>query len=276
MPIDEYRAANLANWNERVAGHIAPDGYNLAAFGEDPDYITDVVTFDKDVFGDVTGKTLLHSQCHIGTDTLSWARLGASVTGLDFSPDALASARDTAALAGIDATFVETELYDAPDHIDHQFDCVYTSVGAINWLPDIAAWGRIMAGFVKPGGQFYIRDGHPMLYTLDDERDDRELIVRHRYFNTGEPLRWEDSTSYAGPATIEANVMYEWIHPISSVVLALLDAGLVIDELRELDHLDWPFFTHMESADGERYVLPDDQRDLVPLQFSIDKSTLTR
>ncbi|MEM9200438.1 MAG: class I SAM-dependent methyltransferase [Actinomycetota bacterium] len=269
MPIDEYRAANLANWNERVIGHTAPDGYDIAGLIADPDRITDVVRFDQDVFGDVTGKNLLHSQCHIATDTLSWARLGATVTGLDFSPDALASARDTAAKMGIDATFVETELYDAPNHIDHEFDCVYTSVGAINWLPDIAEWGRVMAGFVKPGGQFYIRDGHPALYSLDDERDDRDLVITHPYFHDGQPLRWEDATSYAGSATIENDVMYEWIHPISSIVMALINAGLVVDELRELDHLDWPFFSFMESVDGERYVLPEAQRRLVPLQFSI-------
>ena len=270
MPIDEYRAANLANWNERVIGHTAPDGYDLAGLIADPERLTDVVTFDKDVFGEVAGKTLLHSQCHIGTDTLSWARLGATVTGLDFSADALASARDTAARMGIDATFVETEFYDSPDHIDQQFDCVYTSVGAINWLPDIAEWGRILAGFLKPGGRFYIREGHPMLMALDDERDDDLLVVKYPYFASGgEPLKSEDAASYAGSATLQHTVNYEWIHPVSSVVMALIDAGLVIDELREHTHLDWQFFPFMETEDGERYVMPEAQRALVPLQFSV-------
>ena len=113
MTLDEYRAANLANWNERVAGHVGPGGYNLTDLLEDPAYVSDVVDFDRDVFGDVTGKTLLHSQCHIGTDTLSWAKLGARVTGLDFSSEALAVARDLAARGGWDATFVETEFSDA-------------------------------------------------------------------------------------------------------------------------------------------------------------------
>ena len=270
MPLDDYRAANLANWNERVVGHTAPDGYDIAGLIDDPERITDVVAFDCDVFGDVTGKTLLHSQCHIGTDTLSWARLGASVTGLDFSPAALASARDTAGRMGIDATFVETEFYDAPDHIHEQFDCVYTSVGAINWLPDIVEWGHVLAGFVKPGGQFYIREGHPMLMALDDERDDDLLVVRYPYFRSGgEPLKSDDSESYAGSATLENTVNYEWPHPVSAVVMALINAGLVIDEFREHTHLDWQFFPFMETSDGERYVMPDSQRELVPLQFSI-------
>lgn len=269
MPIDEHRAANLANWNERVAGHMAPDGYGVAALIDHPDHISDVVAFDRDVFGDVTGKTLLHSQCHIGTDTVSWAKLGAQVTGLDFSPTALDAARSIAERVGVDATFVETELYDAPTHIDEQFDCVYTGVGAINWLPDIAEWGRVMAGFVKPGGAFYIRDGHPMLYTLDDERDDDAMVVVHPYFETADPLKWESPVSYAGSATLTNTTNYEWNHSLAEIVMALIGAGLVIDELRELTHLDWPYFSWMTTEDGERYELPADRRASVPLQFSI-------
>ncbi|MEO0493269.1 MAG: class I SAM-dependent methyltransferase [Actinomycetota bacterium] len=268
MPIDEHRAANLANWNERVAGHTAADGYGIAALVADPDHVSDVVAFDRDVFGDVTGKTLLHSQCHIGTDTVSWAKLGATVTGLDFSPTALDAARSLAERVGVDATFVETELYDAPTHIDEQFDCVYTSVGAINWLPDIAEWGRIMADFVAPGGSFYIRDGHPMLGTLDDERNDHALVVEYPYFTTDEPLRWESDESYTGSAKLEHTVNYEWNHSIAEVVMALIDAGLVLDELRELTHLDWQFFPFME-AEGERWYLPEERRLHLPLQFSI-------
>lgn len=268
MNLDEHRAANLANWNERVAGHIGPGGYNLTDLVGDPDYITDVVAFDRDVFGDVSGKTLLHSQCHIGTDTLSWAKLGATVTGLDFSADALAVARDLAAKGGWAATFVETEFYDSPNHIDGPFDLVYTSVGAINWLPDMTAWARILAGFLRPGGRFYIREGHPMTMALDDERDDDQLVVSYPYFNPGEPLRWEGDESYSGTAKLTNTVNYEWPHSISEVVTALLDAGLVVDHLREYQHLDWRFFPWMEQH-GERFVLPEDRRGHLPLQFSV-------
>lgn len=268
MSLDEHRAANLANWNERVAGHTANDGYGIAALVADPDHISDVVAFDRDAFGAVDGRTLLHSQCHIGTDTVSWAKLGAVVTGIDFSPTALAAARSLAERVGVKATFVETELYDAPQHVPEQFDCVYTSVGAINWLPDIAEWGQVMAGFVKPGGQFYIRDTHPMLSTLDDERSDELMTVTLPYFETASPLRWESDQNYAGSATLTNTINYEWNHSIAEVVMALLDAGLVLDELRELTHLDWPYFSFME-AEGERWYLPADRRLQVPLQFSI-------
>jgi len=268
MSLDEHRAVNLANWNERVAGHAGPGGYNLTDLIDDPDYVSDVVHFDRDVFGDVTGKTLLHSQCHIGTDTLSWAKLGARVTGLDFSPDALAVARDLAERGGWDATFVDTEFYDSPQHIREHFDLVYTGVGAINWLPDMTGWARILADFLEPGGQLYIREGHPMMQALDEERDDDQLVVGYPYFNTGEPLRWESDESYAGTATLTNTVNYEWPHSISEVVTALLDAGLVIDHLREYQHLDWRFFSWMEQ-EGERYVLPAHLRDRLPLQFSV-------
>ena len=268
MTLDEYRAANLANWDERVAGHIGPGGYDLDGLVDDPNHLSDVVAFDRDVFGDVTGKRLLHSQCHIGTDTLSWAKLGAIVTGIDFSPAALAVARDLAARGGWDATFVETEFYDAPRHVHDSFDLVYTSVGALNWLPDMTGWARILAAFLEPGGQLYLREMHPMLGTLDDERDDDELRIVHPYFNRGTPLRWDEDSSYAGTATLTNTVNYEWPHSIGEVVTALLDAGLVIERLREHTHLDWPFFAWMER-EGERFFLPASRRDLLPLQYSV-------
>lgn len=268
MELDAHRAANLANWNERVAGHMAPDGYGVGEFVADPDRITGVVRFDSAVLGDVTDLTLLHPQCHIGTDTLSWAKLGARVTGFDFSPAAIGAARDLTHRLGLDATFAECELYASPDSIDGQFDIVYTGVGAINWLPDIAAWGRIMAGFVRPGGRFYIREGHPMMNALDDFRDDRELVVGYRYFDNGEPQRWVSDESYLGSATLENAETYEWPHPISDVVNSLIDAGLVIQRLDEHKHLDWRFFHFMEETD-EGFVLPEDLRDRVPLQYSI-------
>ena len=247
---------------------MAPDGYGVEAFVADPDRITNVVRFDSEILGDVTGKTLLHSQCHIGTDTLSWAKLGAHVTGLDFSPPAIEAARGLAEQLQIDATFVETEFYDSPRHIDDRFDIVYTSVGAINWLPDIEEWGRIVADFVRPGGTFYIRESHPMLATLDDERADRELVVAYSYFNTGEPQHWQDTESYLGSATLTNTDNYEWPHPISEVVNALVGHGLVIERMDELRHLDWRFFDFMEEGELG-FVLPVELRDRVPLQYSI-------
>lgn len=129
-----------------------------------------MVDFDRQHIGPVAGKTLLHPQCHIGTDTLSWAKLGARVTGFDFSERALEVARRMASRLRLDAKFVNSELYAGPEVIEKEFDIVYTGVGALCWLPDIRRWAEVMATFTTPGGTFYIREGHPMPWTLDYDR----------------------------------------------------------------------------------------------------------
>lgn len=263
------RAANRANWDDRVAGHIAPDGYDIAGLLADPDRLTTVVAHDSAILGDVDGLDLLHLQCHIGTDTLAWARLGATVTGVDFSPKALNAARRFAVEAGLDIDFVECDLYDSPAHVDRDFDLVYTSVGTICWLPDIVGWARVAADFVRPGGRFFIRDGHPMLYALDDDRTDGVYEVRYDYLDRPEPNRFDHETSYEGSATLEHSVSFEWTHSLSAIIQALLDAGLVIDRVAEYDFLDWKFFSWMEQ-DGDVYRLPEADRRRVPLQFSIE------
>ena len=267
--MDQYRKTNLANWEERVDGHMAPDGYDVDLLVDDPDWITPVVRHDAAILGDVAGLTLLHSQCHIGTDTLSWAKLGATVTGLDFSPKAVDAARSIAARMQIDATFVETELYDAPSHITDTFDVVYTSVGAICWMPDITAWAEVMARFVKPGGRFWIRDSHPAMMALDDTRGDDKLVIEFPYFHQDKPINFPDTTSYAGSATLSNPDSYSWAHSIADVINALMDAGLVLDRFDEYQHIDWQFLSCMQRTEDETWVLPKAVRDNVPLQFSV-------
>lgn len=267
--MDEYRKTNLANWDERVDGHMAPDGYDVDRLVDEPDWITPVVRHDAAKIGDVTGLSLLHSQCHIGTDTLSWAKLGADVTGLDFSPKAITAASSIADRMQVDATFVETELYDAPRHISGTFDLVYTSVGAICWMSDLPHWASVMTGFVKPGGRFWIRDSHPALLALDDTRDDDLLVLRFPYFHQAKPINFSDAESYAGTATLANPDSYSWAHPIADVINALMDAGLVLDRFEEYQHLDWQFLPFMEKTSDESWVLPEAIRDTVPLQFSV-------
>ena len=160
MPLDQPRRTNRDMWDESVPIHVASDGYAVKEFLEGQ-----TVLHDRDIqeMGDVQDQTLLHLQCHFGLDTLSWARLGATVTGLDYSEPAIDAARDLAAQAGIDdASFVLSELYDAPRVLAAQtFDIVYTGIGALCWLPDIRRWAEIVAGFLNPGGRFYLIEGHP-------------------------------------------------------------------------------------------------------------------
>ena len=268
---DDARAANLANWNERTPIHAASTVYDVAGLAANPSQLSRVVGFDAPRVGDVAGQRLLHLQCHIGTDTVSWAKLGAKVTGLDFSEPALAVARDLAARAGIAARFVHADVYDAVEALGAAtFDVVYTGVGAINWLPDITRWAQVAARLVAPGGRFYIREGHPMLYALDDLTSPGEFTVRYPYFAAGEPLAWDEDTTYTGDDTKLTNTRtYEWQHHLGEVVQALLDAGLTIRSLEEHRVLEWPFWSWMEHTEDGAYVLAADVRERVPLMYSL-------
>ena len=265
-------AANLANWESRVPVHAA--AYGLERFVEDPEHLSEVVRDDAPSLGDLTGLRVAHLQCHLGTDTVSLARLGADVVGLDFSPTALEVARDLTDRAGNEVRFVQADVYDAFDALDalgDGFDLVYSSVGVVAWLPSMARWAKVVAELLAPGGRLYLRDGHPMLMTLDETRDDYQLVVTHPYFRRPEPQRWEDTTSYTGEAgAITSPVCYEWSHPLSEIVQAVIDAGLVVTRLHEGDTLDWAFAPWMQADDQGHYRFPAAQRALVPTEFTLE------
>lgn len=268
MPLDDHRRANRANWDDRVPIHVASDDYAYRRFVEVPSHISEVVAYDAGLLGDVTGRRLLHLQCHFGKDTLSWARLGAEVTGVDFSAPAIETARRLSEESGTPGRFVLSELYDAPAVLPERFDIVYTGVGAINWLPDIRRWAQVVSGFLVPGGAFSMREGHPVLWSLD-WRDDRRLVVRFPYFETAEPVPWDDDSTYAGRGSLANTRTYEWNHGIGETVSALLDAGLELRALREHRELEWQGLPHMERGEDGRWRLPADQADLAPLMWSI-------
>jgi SAM-dependent methyltransferase len=262
-------AANLANWESRVPVHL--EVYGLDRYVDDPAHLSEVVRHDAGALGDLTGRRVAHLQCHIGTDTLSLARLGAEVVGLDFSPSALDAARDLASRTGTDATFVQADVTDAASALEGPFDLVYTSVGVLGWIPSLPRWAEQVATLLRPGGRLYLRDVHPSLLTLDETRTDRQLVVTHPYRTTGTPVRWEDDTSYVGPTgAIASPVTYEWHHGLGEVVGAILDAGLRLTLLDEGDGLDWRFAPWMELGDDGRYRFPEDQRDLVPTEFTLE------
>ena len=263
---DEYFEANRRNWDERVPIHEASAFYDMASFREG---LSSLWPEDVEAVGDVTGKTMLHLQCHFGQDTLSWARLGARVTGLDFSGEAIRAARRIAAELELGAEFVEANVYDAVEALGgQQFDVVFTGVGAIVWLPDLTRWAEIVAALLHPGGVFFIREGHPFAHVFDDEADN--LQIRYRYFRGPEPDRWEEAGTYADTAAeTHENVSYEWSHTLGQIVTALAQAGLVIEFLHESDVVPWKQFPFMvEGEEPGTWVLPE-HRASVPLQFSL-------
>ena len=188
-----------------------------------------------------------------------------------FSEEAIAAARRLSRESGTPGRFVPAELYDAPEVLGERFDIVYTGVGAINWLPDIAGWARVVAALLEPGGTFYIREGHPVLWSLDWKEDGGETLeVRFPYFEVPTPVQWDDGTTYAGDGKVEHTRTYEWNHGIAEIVTALMDAGLTLVALREHRTLEWQGLPHMERGPDGLWRLPQPQRDLVPLMFSLE------
>ena len=237
----DYREVNRANWDDRVPAHVASADYAVRRFVSDPAFISDVVRFDLPRLGDVAGLRGVHLQCHIGTDTVSLARLGATMTGLDFSAPAVAAATKLASEAGVNATFVQADLYAAPQVLGRGgFDLVYTGIGALCWLPDVRRWADVVGALLRPGGRLFIRDGHPMLWSLDEERDDDLLVVRYPYFEQAEPLVFDLAGTYVETdAIFEHNVTHEWNHGLGEIITALLDAGLVITGFTEHDSVPY-------------------------------------
>ncbi len=267
MPLDEYRQANLENWNDRAGIHAESRMYDLAGYVANPGRLSATVEFDRSKLGDVRGKSLLHLQCHIGTDTISWSRLGASVTGVDFSDKAISIARKLGIDTDASARFEVAELYETPKVISEQFDVVYTGVGALCWLPDIAEWANVVSRMLKPGGTFYVRDFHPMLLAMDTDRNDDQLVVTYPY--SGEQaFRFDSATTYTDGPALKHRISYEWNHGIADTVTSLLDNGLQIVALSEYPFAASQIMNCMVKQADEQWHLPQGD-SLMPLMFSI-------
>jgi SAM-dependent methyltransferase len=266
MPMNEHRADNRANWDDRVAGHV--EGYRVDRYINDPSHMSDIVMFDADRLGDLTGTSALHLQCHIGTDTITLARLGAAVTGIDFAPKAIAAAQDMFTRSGTPGRFIVSELYDAPEALDEQFDLVYTGVGALNWLSDIDGWAGVIDHFVKPGGRLLLTEGHPVAWALDQDREDRLLVLDFPYFE-GRMQTWDEDTSYLGNAKLSATVSHEWNHGLGEIFTALLNRGFAIMTFVEHRVLPWKMHGWMEETEDGWFRFPEDVRDQVPLMYTL-------
>jgi SAM-dependent methyltransferase len=237
----DYRALNRKSWDERAPAHASSPDYAVARFLADPTFISGVVRFDLPLLGDVRGARGVHLQCHIGTDTVSLARLGADMSGLDFSAASLEHARTLAAATGTDVRFVQAEVYDAVQALEGaRFDLVYTGIGALCWLPDIERWAQTVAALLAPGGRLFMREGHPMLWSLEDSRPDGLLVVEHPYFEREQPVVFSAGGTYVQTeAVFKENTTHEWNHGLGEIVTALLANGLRLTGLVEHDSVPW-------------------------------------
>ncbi len=250
-------ASNRANWDERVPAHVASPDYAVARFAADPGYLSGVVAFDKARLGDLSGVRGVHLQCHIGTDTVSLCRLGAHMSGVDFSAPAIAAARRLAEVTGADADFVESDVHDALEVLaPASFDLVYTGIGALCWLPSAQRWARVVAGLLRPGGRLFLREGHPMLWALDDERGD-DLVVRYPYFEHPDPVVYDSTGTYVQTdVEFRATRVAVWNHGLGEVLGALVDHGLQITGLTEHDSVPWNSLPgQMERLDSGEWRL---------------------
>lgn len=268
----DYLTTNRANWDDRASAHAARTGlgYQVQRYVDDPALLSDVVRFDLDRLGDISGLRTAHLQCHIGTDSLSLARLGARVTGLDFSPVGVAEARALVAETGDTADFVESDVYAALSVLEPgSFDLVYTGIGALCWLPSIDRWAGVVAGLLAPGGRLFLREGHPILWAMDERLDD-DLHLRFPYFEPETPLEWDDDSTYVPTdRPMTATKTYEWNHGLGEIVTALLTAGLTLTMLVEHDSVPWEALPGQmrKRADGE-FAL-DERAGVAPLSYTI-------
>ena len=262
--MQEYIDNNRKLWDGMVPVHVASEFYDVASFKAGRNSLMQV---ERDEVGDVAGKSLLHLQCHFGMDTLSWARLGATVTGVDFSGAAIGQARDLARELDIEATFIESEVYRLPEVLQGTFDVVFASYGVITWLPDFARWAEVAAGFVEPGGFLYLIDGHPFSGALDDSGE-RPRKLAYPYQTGGVPMVFEEDGTYADrSAVLPHKRSYEFNHGIGEIVTALVNAGLRIDFLHDFPFGAWKRFPDMTKGDDGYYHLPDE--GALPLMFSV-------
>jgi 2-polyprenyl-3-methyl-5-hydroxy-6-metoxy-1,4-benzoquinol methylase len=258
---------NLLNWEERAAIHArdAAGDYMLDRFraGEDS-----LHAIEASELGDISGKRVLHLQCHIGRETLSLARRGATVTGLDFSKTALDVARRLSRETGLKADFVQGTVDLAPELTPGPFDLVFTTWGTICWLPDMASWAKVIATVLAPGGELYFADAHPAFNVLEDCNG--RLAPAHDFQTPADrPLQFVNETTYTGDPTILSHQSTrEWIHSLSAVFGGLIDAGLTITMFREHEVLPWRGLPILVPASDRLWRLPDGH-PRIPLSYSL-------
>ena len=262
--MEHYWEVNKKRWEELLRIHTVSGGYDIEGFLNGGSSLHSI---ELEAFPDVVDKSLLHLQCYFGLDTLSWARRGALVTGIDFNDKAIEYARMLAEKASLKADFINCNIYDLDKHLEKQFDIIYTSYGVLCWLNNIEEWARIIANYLKPGGTFFLAEFHPFTWIFDEENPE-ELEIKYSYWHENEPFHGTNETTYAADGYKLKNIeTYEWSHPIGTVVTALIEAGLTIQWLHE-----YPFtfykdqFKFMQKDQNGYWRLPE---DLIPLMYSI-------
>lgn len=242
-----YFEANRQLWDQKTDAHVISEFYAVDAFKQGASSLNSI---ELDLLGDVRGKSILHLQCHFGQDTLSLARLGARVTGIDFSENAIGKARALAEELGLEAKFICCNVLDIDQHLNgEQFDLVFTSYGTIGWLPELTRWGSLIAQHLKPGGMFCLVEFHPVVWMFDDDFEG----IAYSYFNR-ETIEEDIQGTYANRDAPVSGKSYSWNHGLAEVFQALLGAGLQLSQFKEFDYSPYPCFKHVVPAPNGYHI----------------------
>jgi 2-polyprenyl-3-methyl-5-hydroxy-6-metoxy-1,4-benzoquinol methylase len=256
----EYIQANLQHWNSNVQAHIDSAFYDMPAFLQGKNMLRDI---ELALLGDVKGKRILHLQCHFGQDSICLARMGASVVGIDFSEEAIKQANALAEQLQVDAQFIQCDVYDTLQHINEQFDIVFTSYGTIGWLPNLQPWAHVVASVLKPAGKFVFVEFHPVMWMYDND------FTKPTYcYNKAEAIIETSSGSYANKETTQQTSCITWNHGIGEVVTALLAEGLQLTHMQEYTYAPYNCFAHSKQIAENKFVV-EHFGEVMPLTYSL-------
>lgn len=255
-----YKEINKQSWNRRVDAHINSDFYDMESFLSGKSSLNSI---ELELLGDFKGKSILHLQCHFGQDSISLAREGAIVTGVDLSDKAIQKAVEFAKKFEVDAKFISCDIYDLPNHIDESFDIVFTSYGAIAWLPDLNKWANIVSRYLKPEGRFVLVEFHPVVWMFDENFEK----ISDSYFNSGPILETEEGT-YADREALIKNESIVWNHSFSDIVNSLIKNGLRIESLNEYDYSPYDCFKHTIEFEPKKYRIKQ-LGNKIPMIFAV-------
>lgn len=259
-PEEHYLEINRKTWNDKVDVHLHSEFYGQTEFLSGKSSLKDI---ELELLGDVSGKRILHLQCHFGQDTISLSRMGATATGVDLSDKAIDTAREIANQLNTDTQFICSDVYDLPNRLYEQFDIVFTSYGTIGWLPDLDKWAKVVSHFLKPGGKFVFAEFHPVVWMFDDEFK----YVAYNYFKADAIVEDETGT-YADKSAPIANRSVSWNHALSEVMTSLLENGLSIEKFAEYDYSPYDCFKSTEEFAEGKYRIAHLNND-IPMVYSI-------
>ncbi len=255
-----YKEINRKLWNSKTDFHINSEFYDNETFIEGRNSLKSI---ELELLGDINGKSILHLQCHFGQDTISLSRLGANVTGVDLSDKAIERAKELAIKTKMDATFICCDIYDLPQHLDKEFDLVFTSYGTIGWLPNLDKWAKIVSRFLKPNGKFVFVEFHPVVWMFDADFKK----IEYNYFNTGPIVENEEGT-YADKNAPISQDSVGWNHSISEVVTNLLQNGLEINSMKEFDYSPYNCFNETVEYESQKFKIKH-LENKIPMVYSI-------